>query len=263
MVWNWLAARRRRAILETPFPEDWVRYIRRNMAHYAQLSADEQQQLRDLTQVFVEEKTWRGCGGLELIDEIRVTIAAQACLLVLNLDHELYSNVDSILVYPSTVVPTRVDDPYFALPTPAGGVMPVLGEAHQRGPVILTWDSVKRGGRHPERGHNVVYHEFAHKLDMLDGAADGVPPLTDDAHYEAWVAVCTEVYQNLHRRLDAGEPCMLDAYAATNVAEFFAVVTENFFDEPLELQEAHPELYDVLQEFYRQDPAARVRAKRS
>lgn len=259
MIWNWLAERRRKAILQTPFPERWAGYLRANMAHFAQLDPEEQAELRDLVQVFVAEKHWEGCGGLDLTEEMQVTIAGQACLLVLGLEHVLYSNVETILVYPSTVIPKRVDDPYFATPTVVSSIMPVLGEAHQRGPVILTWDAVRRGGRHPERGHNVVYHEFAHKLDMLDGAVDGVPPIADSDQYDDWVRICTKVYERLHRDLEAGRPSLIDPYAATNVGEFFAVVTETFFDRPIQLQEQLPELYAVLAAFYRQDPALRVR----
>jgi hypothetical protein len=261
MIWNWLTERRRKAILHTPFPDSWTEHLRSNMAHFAELDDGEQAQLRDLVQIFVAEKHWEGCGGLELTEEMQVTIAGQACLLVLGLEHVLYSNVETILVYPSTVVPKRVEDPYFARPTVVSSVMPLLGEAHRRGPVILTWDAVRRGGRHPERGHNVVYHEFAHKLDMLDGAVDGVPPIADAERYDEWVAVCTDVYERLHDRLERGLPSLLDPYAATDVAEFFAVVTETFFDRPTELEAELPELYDVLSHFYRQDPAARARRR--
>ena len=212
--------------------------------------------LVDLVRLFVAEKHWEGCGGLELTDEIRVTIAGQACLLVLGLDHVLYRNVESILVYPSTVVPKRVEPSIFAPPAIVPESMPILGEAHRGGPVILTWDAVRRGGRHPETGHNVVYHEFSHALDMLDGAADGVPPL-DQAAYEGWVRVCTREFQALREAVERGEPTLLDPYGSTDVGEFFAVVTELFFDRPLEMRARHPELYGVLAEFYKQDPAAR------
>jgi MtfA peptidase len=125
--------------------------------------------------------------------------------------------------------------------------------------VILTWDAVRRSGRHPELGHNVVYHEFAHKLDMLDGAVDGVPPLRDKAEYERWERVCKDEYERLRALSDAGREGVLDPYGSTDEAEFFAVVTEAFFDTPIELTEEHPALYEVLSAFYRQDPAGRHR----
>jgi Mlc titration factor MtfA (ptsG expression regulator) len=119
---------------------------------------------------------------------------------------------------------------------------------------------VRRGGRHPELGFNVVYHEFAHKLDMLDGAIDGVPPLADEREYRRWVDVCTRELERLRDAVEQGTPTLLDPYGLTDVGEFFAVVTEVFFDRALELEQEHPELYDVLRKFYRQDTAARQRA---
>jgi hypothetical protein len=210
-----------------------------------------------MVQVFVAEKDWEGCGGLELTDQIRVTIAGQACLLLLGLDHDLYRDVQTILVYPSTVVPKRVEESIFAAPRIVPELRPVIGEAHHRGPIILTWDSVRHGGIHPELGHNVVYHEFAHKLDLLDGAVDGTPPLASRAEYDRWVEVCTREYEALRERSQRGEPTLLDPYGGTDVGEFFAVATEHFFDTPIELREEHPDLYEVLGRFYRQDTAER------
>jgi Mlc titration factor MtfA (ptsG expression regulator) len=138
-------------------------------------------------------------------------------------------------------------------------LLPLLGEAHQRGPVILTWDAVRRSGRDPELGHNVVYHEFAHKLDMLDGSVDGVPPLESREEYARWESVCKAEYARLQALSDAGKEGVLDPYGSTNEAEFFAVVTETFFDAPIALHEEHPALYEVLARFYRQDTAARQR----
>lgn len=263
MLFRWLRERRRRAILEDPFPEDWRGYLRRNVAHYPALNDDEASRLEQLVQVFVAEKHWEGCGGLELDDEIRATIAAQACLLILGHDdHDLYRNIDTILVYPSAVVPRRSR---FANPA-AGeinrGPMPVLGEAHLRGPVILAWDATVRGGMNPRDGHNLVYHEFAHKLDMLDGAADGTPPLTTDEEYERWAEVCREVYVDLKERADRGRKTFLDHYGSTNAAEFFAVATEHFFEQGRTMRRKLPELYEVLKGFYRQDPASRPKQQR-
>lgn len=229
------------------------------MAHFRYLSLEERTRLCQLVQVFVAEKNWVGAGDLELTDEIRVTIAGQACLLVLGLDHAFYANVETIIVYPSAVRPVRVDDPFFAQPRVVREVMPVLGEAHHRGPVILTWNAVRRGGRHPGRASNVVYHEFAHKLDMLDGAVDGVPPIADAREYQRWVEVCTREFEALSAAVDAGKDTLLDPYGLTDVGEFFAILTEAFFDQPIELEAEHAELYSVLRNFYRQDTAARQR----
>lgn len=262
MLFSWLRERRRRQLLEDPFPEGWEEILRGNIVHVRYLDAEELQRLRDLVQVFLAEKHYAGCGGLELDDEVRVTIAGQACLLLLGLeDHDLYRNVETILVYPSTVVPKRVVEPMFAAPVVVDPVVPLLGEAHHRGPIILTWDAVLRGARHAN-GHNVVYHEFAHKIDMADGAVDGVPPVDTRAQYERWVEVCSHEYETLRRRSEAGLPTLLDPYGGTTVAEFFAVATEVFFERPRELDAEHPELYDVLRSFYRQDPALRERTAR-
>jgi MtfA peptidase len=134
--------------------------------------------------------------------------------------------------------------------------MHVIGLASYTGPVTIAWDAAAEGARHPERGHNVVYHEFAHKLDMADGVVDGTPVITTAEGRQRWIDVCTEVYRDLQEGR-AGE--LLDPYAGVNPGEFFAVATETFFDRPLELERAHADLYDVLRDFYRQDPAARVR----
>jgi Mlc titration factor MtfA (ptsG expression regulator) len=258
-VLHWLRERRRKKLLAAPFPAGWEAHVLRNVAHYRWLDARERQHLRDLVRVFVAEKHWEGCGGLVLTDEIRVTIAAQACLLILGLPNELYRSVHSILVYPSTVVVPQRHLGAFEVPLkPVEGPLPILGQAQFRGPVILVWGAVKRTGRHPESGHNVVYHEFAHKLDMLDGRADGTPPLHGRAEYQRWVRVCSREYRALREQAEQGTRSLLEAYGATNEAEFFAVVTEQFFDQPVALRRHHPDLYGVLKDFYRQDPVSRV-----
>ena len=254
-----LSGRRRRRILREPFPDAWRAYLHANMVHFSYLEPSEQLRLCQLVQIFVAEKHWEGCGGLVLTDEIRVTVAGQACLLLLGLEHLFYRNVETILVYPSTVVPRRVEEPMFASPVVVRDLVPLIGEAHRRGPVILTWDAVRRGGRHPERGHNVVYHEFAHKLDMLDGAVDGVPPLASRQEHKRWVEVCQREYAVLCEQFDAGIETFLDPYGRTNPGEFFAVATECFFDRGLQMSQTHADLYDVLRAFYRQDTAQRER----
>jgi hypothetical protein len=226
-------------------------------AHWAvwhRLDGDERTRLEDLVKVFIVDKRWEAAQGFDLTDDIKVLIAAQACLLILELDHDYYDGVGSIIVHPTTILVhgTRTtgtpgvltDDPF-----------PILGQAQHRGPVVIAWDAASQNARHPERGHNVVFHEFAHKLDMLDGTVDGTPPLLDRATREEWIAVCTHEYRAL--RAGEGGP-LLNPYAGVNPGEFFAVVTEVFFSQPAELHEAKPQLYAVLSGFYRQDPAARA-----
>jgi len=137
--------------------------------------------------------------------------------------------------------------------------MPILGEAHMGGPVLLTWDAVRGSARNPERGHNVVFHEFAHKLDMFDGVADGTPPLDSSDEYTQWAKVCSASYKRLREQSDHGKKTVLDPYGGVNEAEFFAVATEAFFDIPSALQRKESALYDVLRGFYHQDPAARYK----
>jgi hypothetical protein len=236
----------------------WEEIIKRNVVHYGLLSDAERAHLWALIQVFIVEKEWEGCGGLALNDEIRVTISAQACLLILNLPHNYYENVESIIVYPSTVVPPRRTPGFFETPfEPVEDEEPIIGQAFSQGPVIIIWDAALHGGRHPELGYNVVYHEFAHKLDMLNGAADGTPPLYDRAEFREWVQVCSREYLRLQRDAERGKESFLDDYGATDEAEFFAVATEQFFDRPRALIKESPDLYNVLKEYYRQDPVKR------
>ncbi len=258
-MFHWFRDRRRTKARKRRFPAEWETFVRANVAHYCMLDESERAELRALIQVFLEEKHWEGCGGLELTDEIRITITAQACLLLLGLPHNYYRNVDSILVYPSTVVPPEYRPGFFEnVNRPVESPVPLMGQAFAQGPVILVWDAVLHGARHPEQGHNVVYHEFAHKLDMLDGAADGTPPLADRKQLAEWVAVCSREFLRLRNLAGKGHKTFLDAYGAKNEAEFFAVATEEFFDRPIALKEHSPALYHVLSSYYRQDPAERV-----
>ncbi len=256
MISQWWADWRRRAILATPFPDDHRAILDANVPQAAALDAEARGQLERMVQVFIAEKTWEGCGGQTIDDEVQVTIAGQACLLILGLEHALYRNVDSILVYPSTVLAPETPE----MGAPASGGIPILGQVHHGGPVILAWDAVKHGAHNPGDGRNVVYHEFAHKLDLLDGAADGTPPLDRD-DYDAWATTCSRVYLDLLRRSNRGRKTFLDDYGATNEAEFFAVATEFFFEKPVRLRKNHPTLYEVMRDFYRQDPASRIRKR--
>ncbi|MGD8862994.1 MAG: zinc-dependent peptidase [Myxococcales bacterium] len=258
-MFEWWRQRRREKILQEPFPETWREIMRRQVGHVQYLSPDETKHLEDLVQVFLAEKHMEGCGGLKLTDEIRITVAANACILLLGLSHDMYRRVDSILVYPTTVRAPEREPGVFEVPMQAADPRhPLLGEAHTQGPVIIVWDAARRGSRHPRSGHNVVFHEFAHKLDMLDGEVDGTPPLRGTARLRRWAEVCSRVYLELRERAERGERTLIDHYGAHSEAEFFAVATETFFERGRELQQRHPELYDVLKDFYRQDPAARM-----
>jgi Mlc titration factor MtfA (ptsG expression regulator) len=258
-LFQWFANRRRKKLTATQFPLAWEDIIRRNVGHYCMLNDTERAHLRALIQVFIAEKYWEGAGGLIITDEIRVTISAQACLLLIGLPHNYYQNVETIIVYPSTVVPPPRRLGFFEIAlAPVETSHPIIGQAFQQGPVIIIWDAALQSGRNPESGHNVIYHEFAHKLDMLDGAADGTPPLRNRAEYRDWVQTCSREYLRLKRDAEDGKKTFLNAYGATNEAEFFAVATEQFFDQPQLMIKNSPDLYRVLKEYYRQDPVARL-----
>ena len=252
MVFSWIKKWRRRRIVETAFPAPWLDTLRQNVAHYPLLTADQQQKLRRDTQVFVAEKNWEGCGGLTVTDEMRVTIAAQACLLVLGFDHDFFDAVLSILIYPREyVVPDA---------RRLGGGETVaadvrLGEAWYRGPVVLSWAEVLDDCRHLGHGRNVVWHEFAHQLDMQDRAINGTPPLGSREQYQRWATIMTAELDKLRDARRLGHRTLIDPYGAASEAEFFAVVTECFFDSPVKLCHEHSELYGLLAEFYRQDTA--------
>jgi Mlc titration factor MtfA (ptsG expression regulator) len=242
------------------FPDQWRPIVVRAISQWHVLTPEEQARMEATVWMLVNGKRWEAAHGFELSDEIEVTIAAQASLLVLGLDAEAaYDDVGTILVHPTTVqLHGERSGP--ALGTRTDDVFPVLGLAQHDGPVVIAWDEVLRNTRHPERGHNVVYHEFAHKLDMADGLSDGTPILPTKEAMQRWVEVCTAEYQKMRAGEDDG---FLDAYATVNPAEFFAVVTEVFFDTPVEMEQRRAELYEVLRDFYNQDPAARVRLHKS
>ena len=242
---------RRAALLDEPFPTAWEPHVEK-LPFFRALDDRGRARVRDDLRVLVAEKNWEGCGGLELTDEVRVTIAAQASLLLLNIEHDYYRHVTSILVYPAA---------YKTMPTrDAAGVVREgqanLGEAWRSGPVVLSWDDAKHGALDPKDGHNLVYHEFAHKLDLLDGSADGTPPIADRALFARWIKTMTREFDALRDAAARGRATVLDAYGATNPAEFFAVATECFFEKSRQLARRHPELYELLCTYYHQDPAS-------
>ncbi len=254
MLFSWLKRRRRAKILAEPMPPEWLDYLDRNVPLYARLNEHEKAVLRDDMRILVAEKNWEGCGGLTITDEIKVTIAAHAALLLLGIDHDSFARVMSILVYPSGF---RAPDGWRRMDGTVDLSTGALGEAWYDGPVILAWDAVLAGALDPKDGRNVVLHEFAHQLDYLDGVADGTPPLRHKEDYQRWHDVMTREFERLKAESEYGHPKVLDSYGATNHAEFFAVATEAFFEKSRQMYVRHPELYAVLSEYYGQDPAAR------
>jgi MtfA peptidase len=255
-VFGTLRKWRRRRIDKLPFPEAWLGILQGRVPYYGLLLHDEQTELRKLIRVFLAEKKFEGCGGLEITDEIRVTIAAQACILLLNREHDYYAGLHSVLVYPSSyLAPSQFVD---AAGVWHEGHQTRLGEVLLRGAIVLSWDAVRRDSGDFQDGHNVTLHEFAHQLDQQDGNFDGAPLLEKRSHYLSWARVLMKEYQALNDAADSGQETLIDQYGATNPAEFFAVITEAFFESPKALKEKHPELYAELKQFFHQDPLARL-----
>ncbi|MHB1844801.1 MAG: M90 family metallopeptidase [Deltaproteobacteria bacterium] len=252
-MFGWLKRRRRAAIRRRAFPAAWRAIIEKNVPYVACLPPEDRRELLGHVQLFLAEKHFEGCGGLELTDEVRVTIATQACVLLLHRQTDDYPGLTSILVYPSTyVVPggrPRADGLI------EEGPQARLGESWTRDLVVLAWDSVLSGAADIHDGHNVVLHEFAHQLDQESDGANGAPRLPRRSMYVAWARVLGHDFEELVRETAQGHREVIDPYGATNPAEFFAVVTETFFEKPRQLRAKHPDLYRQLQEFYQQDPA--------
>jgi hypothetical protein len=205
-------------------------------------------------QVFLAEKRFEGCNGVEVTDEMRVLVAAMACLLILHIDVDYFPRMRSVLIYPEAfVVPHKQRNP--------GGIVSEfmdvrVGESWSVGTVILCWPEVARD-LNISRGRNVVFHEFAHQIDQANGAADGWPAAVDADLAELWGEVMRRAYDALTAAVDHGLPTLIDAYGAKSPAEFFAVVTEYFFAQPAALREQHPDLYEVFARFYKQNPTSR------
>jgi Mlc titration factor MtfA (ptsG expression regulator) len=236
------------------FPDSWLDMLPRALPCYPRLPAEHRRALRQCIQIFLAEKEFLGLDGLVITEEIELAIAAPACLLVLGIPHlGVYPRLREIIVrqegFGDDVDAIGPDGTHYLIPQLAAG------QAWLRGPVILAWSSVTRSVAQPDDGYNVVLHEFAHVLDMQDAMAGGTPPLESEAQEAAWTRVFTAEYKALVRAIGRGQPTLLHPYAATNAAEFFAVATEHFFEQPRELKRRHAELYAQLSQFYNQDPA--------
>lgn len=253
MVLDLFKRRRRARLRSQPPPPAWRAILERNLDVFSRLSAADQAELLAHTQVFLAEKHFEGAGGLTLTDEIRVTIAAQACLLLLHRETDYYPELTSILVYPSGY--TAEEERHIGGGIWSDAPEDRLGHTGQRlRALVLAWDEARHGAAAPTDGENLILHEFAHQLDFENKSSDGTPALETRGDYLAWARVMSDEFEALREATDSGIPTLLDGYGATDPAEFFAVVTEAFFERPRALRKLHPALFAQLQRFYRQDP---------
>lgn len=241
--WRW--ARGMRSADQHGISPGQIGILERQWHLWPQLTEAERDRMQRLIGLFLATMGWEGAQGFEVTEEMRVLVAAQACLLLLGLEIDEYPATDSVILHPGTV--RLRGEHHLGGGLRSSGVMAVDGQAHYRGPVLLSWSAVRTEMNSPGRGRNVVFHEFAHQLDMMDGSVDGTPPFDDDAARLRWMEVCTTAYE--------APPEVLRDYAFTNPAEFFSVATETFFCQPVQLKEAEPALYREFVQFYGQDPA--------
>jgi len=232
------------------FLRAWEEVLQQRLPFYRFLSESDCRELRAYIRWFLGSKEFEGCAGLVITDEIRVVVAAQACLLLLHRETPCYERVRLIRVYPGT---------YFA----ESSTDIASGESWEHGVVLLAWDSVRSGAANPFDGDNVVLHEFAHQLDQEDGQTDGTPrlgrgmaPPQQAGLYTAWARMLSKEYEDFRLDVEKNRETVMDRYGAGNPAEFFAVATECFFEKPKQLCRRRPELYAALTQFYRQDPAS-------
>lgn len=248
----YLTERKRQQIRARPFPAAWRDILQQRVPCVCALPPDLQRQLQQKIQVFVAEKAFIGCGGLEITDEMRVTIAAQACLLILNRPADSYPDLRQILVYPGSFVVDRAHTDGIGVAHHARQVL--SGESWSEGQVILSWNDTLEGAAIPDDGHNVVIHEFAHQLDQETGGANGAPVLARRDQYARWSQVLGAEFKQLQARAAHSQASLFNDYGATDPAEFFAVISEVFFEQPQRMATEHPALYRELVLFYRLDP---------
>lgn len=242
--------RRRRVLNRNPIPDMLWEGVVAALPVVRMLDGPSRERLRDLTALFIVEKRFETVQGLQLTPAMQVRLASQACLPILRLGLDWYAGWTSVIIYPGEFVHRREE-------FDEAGVVHAWdeargGESWEYGPVVLSWADVAASGMLD--GYNVVIHELAHKLDMLNGAPNGFPPLHRGMDIKAWTRYFAEAFEDMNTRLDAGMDTPLDPYAAEHPAEFFAVASEYFFEQPERVREIYPRVYDQLREFYRQDP---------
>ncbi len=252
----WMKKRRRRRLLHTPLKPEFIALANRRIGVFARVPPELVPRLHGLVNVFLDEKTFVGCNGQRLDDEIRVTIAAQACLLLLGEEDGCFDDLRTILVYPQAFYVLREWEEEHGVVSSERQLL--LGESWEDGQVVVSWHDARHGGVHGADGENVVLHEFAHQLDAQSGSVNGAPPLPAGVDRAGWARDMSGEYEALVARVEAGrgDVEVLDPYAATNPEEFFAVATELFFEQPELMAGSYPVLYRCLAACYRLDPAA-------
>lgn len=244
---------RRKKLLSQPLKDEWLKIIGENVPIYRRLPKELKGELHGLVNVFLSEKNFEGCGGVQITDEIKLCIAAQACILLLNRKTNFFPTLSTVLIYPGAYFakgPRRIGNQTIEDETTR------LGESWTGGAVVLSWDHVKHEAVSLNDGQNVVLHEFAHQLDQEDGIANGLPPLGSGTSYIEWARVLKGEYEHLKFDVAHGVRDVIDAYGATNPAEFFAVATEAFFELPERMKARHPDLYEEFKRYYKLDPAS-------
>ena len=253
MFFSWFRNRRRRNLLAEPFPDAWLTTLQGDVGHYELLAEPERAKLRNAVRIMLSEKDWEGCRGLELTDEIRVTIAAQAAILVLGLDDFYFDNVATVLVYPDEFVVK--EERAIAAGVTVEEESDRLGEAHYRGPVILSWKEIRANAIAPGYGQNLVFHEFAHQLDMLNGAFDGTPDLPTNELAERWAHLMDKEYRRLQR---AGADWPGDVARSVQrrpIQPSFLRSQPSASSMRRAMQREYPPLYELFRDYFRQDPA--------
>ena len=253
MLFTWWRNRRRRKILASPMPDSWATILDQNVSQLSRLTEAQRTLLYQRVQIFFKEKYWEGCNGFEITEEVKLTIAGQACLLTLGFATDCFDRLQTVLVYPDTYMAR--EEMLNSIGVLTEGTSFRLGESWGQGPIVLSWESIREGGQIPDDGRNVVIHEFAHYYDAIDRQFNGTPLLSGPEEYRRWNEVMTREFQRLVSQVPQGQDTFSDPYGSTNPAEFFAVCSEHFFEQPRLMQEYSVDLYETLRMFYRQDPA--------
>ena len=250
---KYLRNQRRDKLFNTRLDSGLLAILKNKVPIYSKLPSNLRDELHGCINIFLDEKQFTGFDGIEITDEVRITVAGNACLLLLQSEQHHFPAFTSILIYPNTYVAHDVQhDGLVKTHQPSKRA----GESWVRGPIVLSWSDVLNGSMNPDDGHNVVIHEFAHKLDEQSGHMNGLPLLRDKSHYQAWSKVLTEEFDALHERARQGKNKVLDAYGTVSPAEFFAVASESFFEKPVQMKKRLPDLYEQLHSFYKLDPAS-------